>query len=112
MDSFSPSQLPLRNVSPFLNPFLSLFFFCSTQLCQEFLALFGGVSSSASIQLKFYVSSFTCRCVVFDVFVAEGEHDLLLLCHLAPSPVLFLKTKNQRKRKLSNLELKLRQHDR
>ena len=38
--SFSPSQLPLGNASPVLIPFLSLFFFCSSQLCQEFLALF------------------------------------------------------------------------
>ena len=29
---------------------LSLFFFCSTQLCQEFLALLGGLNSSASIR--------------------------------------------------------------
>lgn len=51
------------NASPVLIPFLSLFFFCSTQLCQKFLALFGGLSSSASIQLMFCVSRFTCRCV-------------------------------------------------
>ena len=55
--SFSPSQLPLRNASPILIPFLSLsFLFCSTQSCQEFLALFGGLSSSASIQLMSCVS--------------------------------------------------------
>ena len=68
MGSFSLSQLPLRNASPILIPFLSLFFFCSTQLCQEFLALFGGLSSSASIQLMFCVSHFTCRCVFLMCF--------------------------------------------
>ena len=61
--SFSPSYLPFRNASPFLIPFLSLFlFFCCTQLCQEFLALFGGLSSSVSIQLMFCASHFTRRC--------------------------------------------------
>ena len=63
MGSFSPSQLPLRNASPILIPFISLyFFFFSTQFCQEFLALFGGLSSD-SIQLMFCASCFTCRCV-------------------------------------------------
>ena len=61
--SFSPSQYLLRNASSILIPFLSLVFFCSTQLCQEFLALFGGLNSSASIQLMFCVNRFTCRCV-------------------------------------------------
>ena len=84
VSSFSLSQLPLRNASPILIPFLSLFFFCTTQLCQEFLALFGGLSS-AGIKLMFSVNRFTCRCVC-DVFVGEGECDLLLLCHLAPPP--------------------------
>ena len=41
---------------------LSLFL-CSTQLCQEFLTLVRGLSSSASTQLMFCVSCFTCRCV-------------------------------------------------
>ena len=60
--SLSPSQLPLGNAYLILIPFLSLFFlFCSTQLCQEFL--FGGLSSSASIQLMSYVSHFTYRCI-------------------------------------------------
>ena len=45
------SQLPFRNSSPVLIPFLSLsFFFCSTQLCGGVLALFGGLNSSASVQ--------------------------------------------------------------
>ena len=91
MGSFSPSQLPLRNASPILIPFLSLFFFCSTQLCQEFLALFGGLSSSASIQLMFCANSFTCRCVFFDVFVGDGVRELLLLhIFLRPPQILFL----------------------
>jgi len=85
--SFSPLSLSLSllKASPILIPSLSLFFFCSTQLCQESVVIFGGLSSSASIQLMFYVSSFTSRCVVFfffDVFVG-GVHDLLLLHHLA-----------------------------
>lgn len=46
--SFSPSWLPLRNAGPVLIPFLSLFFICSTQLCQEFLAHFGGLPSSTA----------------------------------------------------------------
>ena len=55
------------------------------QFCQEFLALFGSLSSSASIQLIFCVNHFTCRCVFFFfyVFVGEGEHVLLLSHHLA-----------------------------
>ena len=85
--SFSPSQLPLRNVSPILIPILSLFFFGSTQLCQKFLTLFGGLSSSASIQLMFCASRFTCRYFFFDVFVGEGVRNLLLLCNLAPPPI-------------------------
>jgi len=60
--SFSPSQLPLWNASAVLNSFFSLsFFFCFTQLCQEFLALFGDLSS-ASIQLMFCVCRFARRC--------------------------------------------------
>ena len=55
----------LGNATLVLIPFLSLFLFCSTQLCQEFLALFGCLSSSASIQLMFCLSHFTCRCVFF-----------------------------------------------
>ena len=50
--SFSLSQLPLRNACHVLILFLFFFFlfsFCSTQLCQGFLALFGGLSSFASI---------------------------------------------------------------
>ena len=42
---------------------LSLFFFFSTRLCQEFLALFGGLNSSVSIQYMFSASRFVCRCV-------------------------------------------------
>ena len=60
--SFSSSWFHLGNASPHPDSF-SLFFFCSTQSCQEFLALFGGLSSSASIQLMFCASCFTCRCV-------------------------------------------------
>ena len=69
---------------------LSLFFyfFCSTRLCQKFLALFGGLSSSASIQLMFCVSHFTCRCVFFEAFVGGGVHCLLLLCLLLPSLIV------------------------
>ena len=69
--------------------FLS-FLFCSTQLCQQFLALLGGLSS-ANIQLLFCERRFTHRYVFFDVFVGEVEHDLLLLCHLAlpPLPLFF-----------------------
>ena len=65
MGSLSSSQLPHRSASPVLpDSFsLSLFFFSSTLLCQEFLALFGGLSSSASIQLIFCASHFTRRCV-------------------------------------------------
>ena len=83
--------LPRRSV-PFLLhsslwgmlvPSWFLFFF-STQLCQEFLALFGGLSYSASIQLMFCASSFTYRCGFFAVFGGEGVGGLLLLCHLAP----------------------------
>ena len=37
--------------------------FCSTQLCQEFPALLGGLSSSASMQLMFCFNSFTCGCI-------------------------------------------------
>ena len=59
----SSLSLSLFTVSPILIPFLSLIFFYSTQLRQESLALFGGLSSSASILLMFCASSFTCRCV-------------------------------------------------
>ena len=53
--SFSASQLPLRNASPILIPSTlcvleSAFSIFSTQLCQEFLAPFWGLSSVASIQ--------------------------------------------------------------
>ena len=61
--SFSPSQLhsAMLVLSWFL--FSLVFFFRSTQLYQECFALFGGLSSPASIQLMFYVSHFTWRCV-------------------------------------------------
>ena len=66
---------------------LSLFFFCSTWLGQEFFALFGCLSSSASIQLIFRVSHFTCRCVFF---MCLWEKVSLLLHHLAPCPQLYV----------------------
>ena len=86
LGSFSPPQLPLRNASPILIPFLSLsLFFCfSTQLCQGFLVLFGGLGSPASIQWMLYASRFTCRYVFFLMFVGGGEHDVLLLSHFIP----------------------------
>ena len=51
-----------------------------------FLSLFGGLISSASIQYMFLVSRFTYRCLFFNVFVGEGEHDVLLLFHLDLPP--------------------------
>ena len=59
---FHSSLLGMLVPSWFLFP-LSLFFFCSTQLCQRSLALFGSLSSSASIQLMFCASHSICRCV-------------------------------------------------
>ena len=54
MGSLSLSQLPLRNVSPIvLIPFFSLFFspsFVVLSYVEGFFALFGGLSSSASVQ--------------------------------------------------------------
>ena len=41
-----------------------------------------------------YASHSTCRWVFFfffDVFVGEGEHHVLFLCHLDPTPPSFLK---------------------
>ena len=68
-----------------LIPFLSffLFSFCSIQLCGRFLALFGGIWSSASIQ---YMSSANCFAHRFCVcvFVGEGEHHVFFLCRLDP----------------------------
>ena len=55
--------LPLQSASPGPVPFLALFFFCSTQLCQDFLAVFGGLSSSASVQWMFCARPFTGWCV-------------------------------------------------
>ena len=95
MGSFSHSQLPFGNASPVLIPFISLsFFLLFYPVTSRVFALFGGLCPSTSIQLMFFLSCFTCRCVVFlfcfvlfcffDVFVGEDEQDLLLLCHLAP----------------------------
>ena len=49
--------------------------------------LFGSLWSSASFQLMF-CSCFKCRCI-FDVFVGmEGNHHVLLLCHLRGPPAI------------------------
>ena len=71
---------PSQDASPVLILFLSLSLFSSTQFCQEFLALFGGLSFS-NIQQMFCAWHFTCGCA-FLVFVGEGEHNILLLCCL------------------------------
>ena len=42
---------------------LFFFFLCFTQLCREFLAPFGGLSSYASVQQIFCVNCSTYRCV-------------------------------------------------
>ena len=77
----SPSEMLV--LSWFL---LSLFFsFCSTQFCQEFLALFGGSSPSASISWC-SVRVVLHGDVVLWCVCGEGEHDLLLLCRLVPPP--------------------------
>ena len=60
------------------SPSLSLFFSCFTQLCQEILAIFEGLSSFASIQLLSCAS-----CFFLCVFVGEGARIPLLFCHLA-----------------------------
>ena len=49
---------------PILDSFSLFFFFYSTQSCQEFLTLFGDLSS-ASIQFMSSASCFTCRCGLF-----------------------------------------------
>ena len=36
----------------------------------------------------FHVNRSTCNMCFFDVFVGEGEHEVLLLHHLDPSPCL------------------------
>ena len=84
MDSFSLSQLPLRNASLVLIPFLSLPFFL----------LFSPVISRVSCpfwRFKFFFQgsvdvlceSFYMLMCFIDVFVGEGECDLLFLHHLA-----------------------------
>ena len=83
MGSFSPSQLPLGNAVPILIHFLSfsvIIVFYPVML--RVSCIFGGLSTSASIQLMFGVSHFTCR-FFFDVFVGEDEHDIFLLQYLA-----------------------------
>ena len=95
--SFTVRWLPRRWLALLLHGSLSgmlvpswflfslFFFFCSTQLCQEFLALFGGLSSSSSIQLMFCASSFTCRCVFLMCLwekVCVTSHSFAILFHL------------------------------
>lgn len=76
------SLLEMLVLSWFLFSFF--FFFCYTQLCQEFLALFGGLSSSASIQLMFCVSRFTRKCVflmcLWEKVSATSYSSAILLC--------------------------------
>ena len=92
MGSFSPSQLPLGNASLVLIPFLPLFFFL----------LFSPVMSRVSCpfwRFKFFCQhsvdvqceSFYMKMCFIDVFVGEGESDLLLLCHLQKAPKTLLK---------------------
>ena len=64
------------------------FSFYSTQLCGGFLSRFEGLNSD-SIQYLFCANHSTCRCFS-NVFVGEGEHDILLLHHLDPSPLCIL----------------------
>ena len=55
---------------------LSLFFsFCSTWLCGGFLALFGGLRSSARIQKMFCASRFMCRFFFFCMCLWEKVRD-------------------------------------
>ena len=78
----APSQECLSHPDSFS---LSLFFFCSTQLCQEFLALYGGLSSSVSVQLIFCASSFTGRCVFLMCLwekVCATSYSSIILLHL------------------------------
>ena len=82
MGSFSLLQLPLRNASSILIPFLSLFSFVLPNYVKSFLPF-----------LKVYVllPAFSCCSVCgvlhvdgfFDGFVGEGERDVLLLRHIA-----------------------------
>ena len=78
-------QVPLlfhSSLSGVLVPswFLSLYF-CSIQLCGGFLSLFGALRPSASAQI-FCVNGSTCRWFFFsNMFVREGQHHILLLCH-------------------------------
>ena len=62
MGAFSPSQLPPGNVSPILIPSL-LFPLVLPSYVKGFLPLFGGLSSSASIQKRLFETRSTCRCV-------------------------------------------------
>ena len=95
MGSLSPSQFPLGSASPSLFPLsLSPLFSCFTQFCQEILAIFGGLSSSARIQLLFCASHFTCRrvsccCCVFGR--GRACSPTLLLSHLFLFNIVVLK---------------------
>lgn len=69
---------------------LFFFFFYSTQLCQEFLALFGGLSSSAIIHLMFCGGSFTYRCVFGCVFGRRYVRPLTPLPSCSASKIVYL----------------------
>ena len=80
--------------------FLSLFFpFFSTQLCQEFLALFGGLISPARVQLMFCTSHRTCRYVFWCVCGRRSLRPLTPLpsCSASVKRIFFnlLETKRQ-----------------
>ena len=94
MDSFPISQLPLRSAGPVLIPF---FFFFKVSLSLTFFLAFVLPSYLESFLPFLEVSSLlpafigsSVRIIlhavflffIFDVVVGEGEHHVLLLCHL------------------------------
>ena len=82
-------RMPVHSWFPFSHSPL----FCFTQLCQEILAIFGGLSS-ASIQLLFCANHFTCRCVLFLLCLWERAstcpYSSAVLLPLAIRPFFFL----------------------
>ena len=84
LSSFTaPSQEYWFCPESFVSPLSLSFSFCFMQLFGRFLALSGGLRSSASNQLVFCVNCSTCVCGR-----RWTQHHVLLLCHLHPAMYL------------------------
>ena len=91
MSSFSLSQLLLRNASPILILFLLLSFFLlfypiMSRVSRPFWSFKFFCQHSVDVLCKL----FYMQMCFFDVFVGEGECEVLLLCHLDPPPTIIV----------------------